>query len=116
MTVERLKSALRDYYSALLRTHQDFVAPTQGELLNYVTRIPFRLYLCRHWKQLDLPGTTKFSKGVSSLIVSLGRTNAPVEISRTSGVDGEVGRDVNTTFAKWVGTATFGGFPITSYV
>lgn len=30
----------RDYYAALLRTQQSFVAPTQGELLNYVTRIP----------------------------------------------------------------------------
>jgi hypothetical protein len=30
----------RDYYSALLRTHQAFVAPTQGKLLNYVQRVP----------------------------------------------------------------------------
>ncbi|KAI9452581.1 aldehyde dehydrogenase [Russula earlei] len=29
-----------DYYAALLRTHQSFVAPTQGKLLNYVQRIP----------------------------------------------------------------------------
>ncbi|KAL5488191.1 hypothetical protein ACEPAI_6299 [Sanghuangporus weigelae] len=29
-----------DYYAALLRTRQDFLAPTQGKLLNYVTRIP----------------------------------------------------------------------------
>ena len=29
-----------DYYAALLRTRQDFVAPTQGKLLNYVQRIP----------------------------------------------------------------------------
>ncbi|KAH9948362.1 aldehyde dehydrogenase [Amylocystis lapponica] len=29
-----------DYYAALLRTHQAFVAPTQGKLLNYVQR-PF---------------------------------------------------------------------------
>ncbi|KIK67819.1 hypothetical protein GYMLUDRAFT_68842 [Collybiopsis luxurians FD-317 M1] len=29
-----------DYYAALLRTHQDFVAPTQGRLLNYVQRVP----------------------------------------------------------------------------
>ncbi|TDL29212.1 aldehyde dehydrogenase [Rickenella mellea] len=28
------------YYSALLRTHQAFVTPTQGKLLNYVARIP----------------------------------------------------------------------------
>lgn len=30
----------RDYYSALLRTTQAFVAPTQGKLLNYVQRVP----------------------------------------------------------------------------
>ncbi len=29
-----------DYYAALLRTHTGFVAPTQGKLLNYVTRVP----------------------------------------------------------------------------
>ncbi|KZT13009.1 aldehyde dehydrogenase [Laetiporus sulphureus 93-53] len=29
-----------DYYAALLRTGQDFVAPTQGKLLNYVQRVP----------------------------------------------------------------------------
>ncbi|KAL0949295.1 hypothetical protein HGRIS_009373 [Hohenbuehelia grisea] len=29
-----------DYYAALLRTTQGFVAPTQGKLLNYVQRIP----------------------------------------------------------------------------
>jgi hypothetical protein len=29
-----------DYYAALLRTHQAFVAPTQGKLLNYVQRTP----------------------------------------------------------------------------
>ena len=29
----------RDYYAALLRTHQSFVAPTQGKLLNYVQRV-----------------------------------------------------------------------------
>ncbi|KAG8218564.1 aldehyde dehydrogenase domain-containing protein [Butyriboletus roseoflavus] len=28
------------YYSALLRTHQGFVAPTQGKLLNFVHRVP----------------------------------------------------------------------------
>jgi acyl-CoA reductase-like NAD-dependent aldehyde dehydrogenase len=28
-----------DYYAALLRTHQSFVAPTQGTLLNYVQRV-----------------------------------------------------------------------------
>lgn len=31
---------LRDYYAALLRTRADFVAPTQGNLLNYVNRVP----------------------------------------------------------------------------
>lgn len=30
----------RDYYASLLRTHQAFVAPTQGRLLNYVQRVP----------------------------------------------------------------------------
>ncbi|KAF9006524.1 aldehyde dehydrogenase domain-containing protein [Cyathus striatus] len=29
-----------DYYSALLRTNQSYVAPTQGKLLNYIQRIP----------------------------------------------------------------------------
>ncbi|KAI5118774.1 hypothetical protein M0805_005655 [Coniferiporia weirii] len=29
-----------DYYAALLRTRSDFVAPTQGKLLNYVNRVP----------------------------------------------------------------------------
>ena len=30
----------RDYFSALLRTHQAFIPPTQGKLLNYVQRVP----------------------------------------------------------------------------
>ena len=30
----------RDYFAALLRTTQAFVAPTQGSLLNYVQRVP----------------------------------------------------------------------------
>ncbi|PPQ77404.1 hypothetical protein CVT25_010986, partial [Psilocybe cyanescens] len=29
-----------DYFAAVLRTHQAFVAPTQGQLLNYVERVP----------------------------------------------------------------------------
>ncbi|KAH9056365.1 aldehyde dehydrogenase domain-containing protein [Lactarius vividus] len=29
-----------EYYAALLRTHQSFVVPTQGKLLNYVQRVP----------------------------------------------------------------------------
>ncbi|KAG8699396.1 hypothetical protein FRC11_013715, partial [Ceratobasidium sp. 423] len=29
-----------DYFAALVRTQQGFVAPTQGPLLNYVTRVP----------------------------------------------------------------------------
>ncbi|KZT72573.1 aldehyde dehydrogenase [Daedalea quercina L-15889] len=29
-----------EYFSAAIRTHQGFVAPTQGELLNYVQRVP----------------------------------------------------------------------------
>lgn len=45
-----------------------------------------------------------------------GSTNAPVLISGTSGVLGEDGLVVNTTFAKCVGTATFGGEPMTSCV
>ena len=31
--------SFRDYYAALLRTHQSFVAPTQGKILNYVQRV-----------------------------------------------------------------------------
>jgi acyl-CoA reductase-like NAD-dependent aldehyde dehydrogenase len=31
---------LSDYFAALLRTKQAFVAPTQGKLLNYVHRVP----------------------------------------------------------------------------
>ncbi len=31
---------ISDYFSALLRTHQGFVAPTHGPLLNYVQRVP----------------------------------------------------------------------------
>ena len=29
-----------DYFAALLRTQQGFVAPTQGKLINYVQRVP----------------------------------------------------------------------------
>ncbi|KAF8969497.1 aldehyde dehydrogenase [Flammula alnicola] len=29
-----------DYFAAVLRTHQSFVAPVQGQLLNYVERVP----------------------------------------------------------------------------
>lgn len=28
------------YFAALLRTHQGFIPPTQGRLLNYVHRVP----------------------------------------------------------------------------
>ena len=63
---------------------------------------------------LVVPGTIKLSKGLSSGISAFGKTKAPVEISGTCGVDGDEGLDVRTTFAKWVGTDTFGGFPITS--
>lgn len=59
-------------------------------------------------------GTTKLSSLASSEMTALGSTNAPVEISGTSGVLGEEGFDVRTTFAKCVGTATFGGVPMTS--
>ncbi|KAI6034446.1 aldehyde dehydrogenase domain-containing protein [Pisolithus microcarpus] len=37
--IGRLPEWLR-YYAALLRTHQGFIAPTQGKLLNYVNRVP----------------------------------------------------------------------------
>lgn len=59
-------------------------------------------------------GTTKLSSFASSGIGAFGRTNAPVAISCMCGVDGEEGLAVSTTFAKWVGTATFGGEPMTS--
>ena len=36
--VRALRSS--EYYAALLRTRQSFVAPTQGKLLNYVQRVP----------------------------------------------------------------------------
>lgn len=69
---------------------------------------------CTRWPQGDKPGTTKLSSGASSGICAFGRTNAPVEISGMSGVDGEEGFVVKTIFAKCVGTATFGGVPMTS--
>lgn len=62
------------------------------------------------------PGTTKLSSFASSGMGALGSTNAPVEISMMFGVDGEEGFAVSTTFAKCVGTDTFGGEPITSCV
>jgi hypothetical protein len=46
----------------------------------------------------------------------LGRTKAPVDISKMSGSEGEDGLLAKTTFAKWVGTDTLGGEPITSWV
>ena len=49
-------------------------------------------------------------------MMAFGSTNAPVEISGTSGVEGDAGRDARMTLAKCVGTATFGGLPIISYV
>ena len=63
----------------------------------------------------NVPGTTKASRGASSGISALGSTNAPVEISGICGVAGDDGFDVRTTFAKWVGTAMFGGVPMTSW-
>ena len=66
-------------------------------------------------RRFDILGTTKLSRGVSSDMAAFGSTNAPVEISGTSGVEGDDGRDVRTTLAKCVGTDTFGGLPITSY-
>ncbi|KAF8138389.1 aldehyde dehydrogenase domain-containing protein [Boletus edulis] len=38
--IRELTAQIRHYYAAVLRTHQGFVAPTQGKLLNYVQRIP----------------------------------------------------------------------------
>ena len=63
-----------------------------------------------------LPGTTKLFSGASSGIGILGNTNAPVLISGIFGALGEEGLVVNTTLAKCVGTATFGGEPMTSCV
>ncbi|KAJ4465910.1 aldehyde dehydrogenase domain-containing protein [Lentinula lateritia] len=45
-TIREMNAQLRrlpdwlDYYAALLRTRQDFIAPTQGKLMNYVQRVP----------------------------------------------------------------------------
>jgi hypothetical protein len=58
----------------------------------------------------------KLSSGVSSRMTALGRTKAPVDISKMSGFEGEDGLLVKITFAKWVGTDTLGGEPITSWV
>jgi len=49
-------------------------------------------------------------------MTALGKTKAPVDSSKMSGVEGEDGLLVKTTFAKWVGTDTLGGEPITSWV
>jgi len=56
----------------------------------------------------------KLSRGVSSRMMALGRTKAPVDNSKMSGFEGEDGLHAKTTFAKWVGTDTLGGEPITS--
>jgi hypothetical protein len=58
----------------------------------------------------------KLSMGVVSGMAAFGRTNAPAESSRMSGVEGDAGFDARTTFAKCVGTETFGGEPMTSCV
>ena len=58
----------------------------------------------------------KLSRGVSSRMTALGRTKAPVDNSKISRVEGEDGLLAKTTFAKWVGTDTLGGEPITSWV
>jgi len=47
---------------------------------------------------------------MSSGIMTLGRTNVPVDI----GVNGEAGREANTTLAKCVGIDMLRGSPITS--
>src|SRR4051812_29231653 len=70
----------------------------------------------KHRLNFCLLGTTKLSKGAVSGMGAFGRTNAPVASSYTSGVDGDVGFAVSTTFAKCVGTAMLGGEPITSCV
>lgn len=49
-------------------------------------------------------------------MTALGRTKAPVDNSKVSIVEGEDGLLAKTTFAKWVGTDTLGGEPITSWV
>ena len=49
-------------------------------------------------------------------MTALGRTKAPVDNSKVSRVEGEDGLLAKTTFAKWVGTDTLGGEPITSWV
>lgn len=59
-------------------------------------------------------GTRKLSNLASSGMTAFGRTNAPAEISATSGVDGDDGLAASTTFAKCVGTEMFGGEPMTS--
>jgi hypothetical protein len=61
-------------------------------------------------------GMAKLSSGASSGIIALGNTKAPADSSRMFGVDGDDGFAARTTFAKWVGTAMFGGEPITSCV
>lgn len=54
------------------------------------------------------PGTIKLVKGVSSAMTSLGSTKAPMLYSFFSGEEPkpEEGREVRSTLAKWVGTAT----------
>jgi hypothetical protein len=42
----------------------------------------------------------KLSRGVSSGMTALGRTKAPVDISKISGFEGEDGLLAKTTFAK----------------
>jgi hypothetical protein len=61
-------------------------------------------------------GTENDSHGAWSGMIALGRMNAPAASSRMSGVPGEDGLEVRTTLAKWVGTPTLGGEPITSWV
>jgi hypothetical protein len=70
--------------------------------------------LCYRFRLTNLPGIMKLSNGASSGMTAFGRTKAPMASSGMSGEDGEDSRDPNTTFAKWVGTAILGGFPITS--
>lgn len=61
-------------------------------------------------------GMRKLSMGVVSGMAAFGSTNAPEESSTRSGFEGDKGFDASTTLAKCVGTATFGGEPMTSCV
>ena len=52
-------------------------------------------------RSTDSTGATKLSRRASSGMGAFGKTKAPVDISKRSGLVGDTGLDVNTTFAKW---------------